>query len=129
MLDLPVGNFYLATSLRMVGSGYLVCNGVLEKQGFEEPVQKCLPPSLMMARGVSESAEDVGLDEFHYHLVIIGLGGHNFYPFGDIVYPYQDVLIPERWWKGAHEIDTPDIKNFDYEDGVQWHHISPRHSS
>jgi hypothetical protein len=79
--------------------------------------------------GSTESAEDVGLDEFHYNLVIIGLGGHGFYPFGDIIYPYQNVLIPKRWWKGAHEIDTPYIKNFNYEDGVHWHNIFPRHSS
>ena len=79
--------------------------------------------------GSTESVEDVGLDEFHYDLVIISLGGHGFYPFGDIVDPYQNVLIPERWWKGAYEINTLDIKNFNYEDGVQWHHISPRHSS
>jgi hypothetical protein len=68
--------------------------------------------------GSTKSAEDVSLDEFHYHLVVIGLGGHSFNPFGDIVYPYQNVLIPKRWWKGAHEINTPNVKNFDYEDGV-----------
>jgi hypothetical protein len=129
VLDLPVGNFYLATSLRMVGGGYLVCNRVLEKQGFEKPVAEVLASVTDDGSGSTKSTEDVGLNEFHYHLVVIGLGGHSFYPFGDIVYPYQNVLIPERWWKGAHKIDTPDIKNFNYEDGVQWHHISPRHSS
>jgi hypothetical protein len=66
----------------------------------------------------TKSTEDVGLDEFHYHLVIIGSGGHGFNPFRDIVYPYQSILIPKRRWKGAHEIYTPNIKNFDYEDGV-----------
>jgi hypothetical protein len=129
MLDLPVGNFYLATSLRLVGRGHLMCNGVLEKQGFEEPVAKVLASVTDDGSESTKSAEDVGLDEFHYHLVIVSLGGHGFNPFGDIVYPYQNVLIPKRWWKGAHEIYTPNIKNFDYEDGVQWHHISPRHSS
>jgi hypothetical protein len=128
MLDLPVGNFYLATSLRMIGSGYLMCNGVLKKQGFEKPVAEMLASITDDGSGSTKSAEDVGLDEFHYHLVIIGLGGHGFNPFGDIIYPYQNVLIPKRWWKGAHEIYTPN-SNFDYEDGVQWYHISPRHSS
>jgi hypothetical protein len=42
MLDFLVGDFYLATSLSMVGSGYFVCNGVLEKQGFKKPVAKVL---------------------------------------------------------------------------------------
>jgi hypothetical protein len=79
--------------------------------------------------GSTKPAEDVSLDEFYYHLVIIGFGGHGFYPFGDIVYSNQNALISKRLWKGAHEINTLDIKNFNYEDGVQWHHISPRHSS
>ena len=42
MLDLLVGDFYLATSLRMVGSGYFVRNGVLEKHGFEKSVAKVM---------------------------------------------------------------------------------------
>jgi hypothetical protein len=118
MLDLPVGNLYLATSLRMVGSGYLMSNRVLEKQGFKKSVAKVLASVTDDGSGSTKSAEDVGLDEFHYHLVIIGLGGHGFHPFRDIVYPYQNVLIPKRWWKGTHEINTPNVKNFDDEDGV-----------
>jgi hypothetical protein len=73
MLDPPVGNFYLATSLRMVGSGYLVYNEVLEKQGFEKLVVEVLASVTDDGLGSTKSAEDVGLDEFHYHLVIIGL--------------------------------------------------------
>jgi hypothetical protein len=118
MLDLPIGNFDLATSLRMIGSGYLVCNRVLEKQGFEKPVAEVLASVTDDGSESTKSTKDVGLDEFHYHLVIIGLGGHDFDPFGDIIYPYQNVFIPKRWWKGAHEIDTPNIKNFDDEDGI-----------
>ena len=116
MLDLLVRNFYLATSLRMVGSGYLVCNGVLEKQGFEKPVAKMLASVTDDGSRSIEYAEDVVLDEFHYNLVIISLGGHGFYTFGDIVDLYQNVLIPERCWKWAHEINIPDIKNFNYKD-------------
>ena len=96
MLDLSVGNFYLATSLRMVGSGYLVCNRVLEKQSFEKPVAEVLAFVIDDGTGSTEFAENVGLDEFHYNLVIISLGGHGFYPFGDIVDPYQNVLILEK---------------------------------
>jgi hypothetical protein len=129
MLDLPVGDFYLATSLRMVGRGYFMRNRVLEKQGSEESIVKVLAFVTDDGSGSTKSTKDVGLDEFHYHLVVVSLGGHGFNPFGNIVYLNQNVLIPKRWWKGAHEIDTLNIKNFDYEDGVQWHHISLRHSS
>jgi hypothetical protein len=129
MLDLPVGDFHMATSLRMVWSDYFMCNRVFEEQGFDEPLAEVLTSITDDGLGSTESAEDVGLDEFYDNLVIIGLVGHDFYPFGDIIYPYQNVLIPKRWWKGAHEIDTPDIKNFDNKDGVQWHHVFLRHSS
>jgi hypothetical protein len=95
MLDLSVGNFYLATSLRMVGSGYLMCNRVLEKQGFEEPVAKVLASVIDDGSESTKSAEDVGLDEFHYHLVIVSLGGHGFNPFGDIVYPTKMYSHPK----------------------------------
>jgi hypothetical protein len=100
MLDLPVGNLYLATSLRMVRSGYLMSNGVIEKQGFKKSVAKVFASVTDDGFGSTKSAEDVGLDKFHCHLVIIGLGGHGFYLFRDIVYPYQNILIPKRWWKG-----------------------------
>ena len=128
MLDLLVEDFHLSTSLRMVGSGYFVCNRVFEKQGFEKLVAKVLTSVVDNYLGSTESAEDVGLDEFYHNLMIVGLGHHNFYPFGDI-HPYQNIFTPKRWWEGSHEIDTPDIKNLNYEDGVQWHHVSSRHSS
>jgi hypothetical protein len=63
MLDLPIGDFYLATNLRMVWSSYFVCNGVLEKQGFEELVAEVLTSVTDGGSGSTKSAEDVGLDE------------------------------------------------------------------
>ena len=72
----------------MVGSGYFVCNRVLEKQGFVKPVSEVLASVTDDGSGSTESNEDVGLDEFYYNLVIISLGDHNFYPFGDIIDPY-----------------------------------------
>jgi hypothetical protein len=110
MLDFLVGDFYLVTSLRMVWSGYFICNKVLEKQGFEELVAEVLTSITDDGLGSTESAKDVGLNEFYHNLVIIGLDGHGFYPFGDIIHSYQDILIPKRQWEGSHEIDTPASK-------------------
>jgi hypothetical protein len=81
MLDLPVGNFYLATGLRMVRSGYLMSNGVLEKQGFKKPVAKVLASVTDNGPVSTKSAEDVGLDEFHYHFVIIGVRPTKMYSY------------------------------------------------
>jgi hypothetical protein len=112
VLDLLVGNFHLSTGLRMVGSGYFVCDRVFEKQGFEKPVAKVLTFVTNDGPRGTESTENVGLDEFDHNLVIISLGGHNFYPFRDIIHPYKNILIPRRWWEGSHEVDTLDIKDF-----------------
>jgi hypothetical protein len=96
MLDFPVKEFYLATSLTMVWSGYFMCDRVLEKQGFEKLVAKVLTSVTDDGLGSTESTEDVILDEFYYNLVIISLGGHGFYPFRDIIHSYQDILILKR---------------------------------
>ena len=104
-------------------------DGVLEKQGFEKPVAKVLTSIIDDGPGRTESAKDVGLDEFYHKFVIIGLSGHGFYSLGDIIHPYQNILIPRRWWEWSHELGTPNIKNFNNEDGVQWHHVPPRHNS
>ena len=75
-------------------------NGVLEKQSFEKPVAKVLASVADDGSGSTKSAEDVGLEEFHYHLVIIGLGGHGFYPFRDIIDPTKMYSNPKDGGKG-----------------------------
>jgi hypothetical protein len=47
----------------------------------------------------------------------------SFYPLGDIVDCYQDVLAAFRVREWSHEIDTPDIKDVDREDRSQRHCI------
>ena len=44
-----------------------MCNGVLEKQGFEKPVAKVLTSVTDDGPGRTESIEDVGLDEFYHN--------------------------------------------------------------
>jgi hypothetical protein len=45
----------------------------------------------------------------------------SFYPLGDIVDCYQDVLAGFRVREWSHEIDTPDIKDVDPEVQSQRH--------
>jgi hypothetical protein len=47
----------------------------------------------------------------------------SFYPLGDIVDCYQDVLAAFRVREWSHEIDTPDIKGVDLEVQSQQHCI------
>jgi len=113
VLDLPVGNFHLASSLRMVGIGYFVCDRIFKEQGFEKSVAKVLTSGTNDGPWGTESVENVGLDEFDHNLVIISLGGHSLDPFRDIIHPYKNILKPKRWREGSsHEVDTPDVKDF-----------------
>jgi len=89
-----------------------VCDRVYKKQGLEKPVAKVLTFITNDGPRGIESAENVSLDELDHNLVIIRLGGHNFDPFRDIIYPYKNILKPKRWWEGSHEVDTPYIKDF-----------------
>jgi hypothetical protein len=47
----------------------------------------------------------------------------SFYPLGDIVDYYQDILAAFRVREWSHEIDTPYIKDVDLEDRSQQHCI------
>jgi hypothetical protein len=53
-----------------------------------------------------------------YPLRVHSVGGStrkSFYPLGDIVDCYHDVLAPFRVREWSNEIDTPDIKDVDLE--------------
>ena len=76
--------------------------------------------------GGAKSGEDIFLEKFDNHFVVIGLCGHNFYSFRDIIHSNQDELVAEGIWERSHEVDTPNIKNFDFENRVQGHHVSSR---
>jgi hypothetical protein len=112
VLDLSVGNFHLATRLRMVGSGYFVCDGIFKEQGLEKSVAKVLTSVTNDGTWGTESAENVGLDEFDHNLVIISLGSHSLDPFRDIIHSYKNILKPKRWREGSHEVDNPNVKDF-----------------
>jgi hypothetical protein len=47
----------------------------------------------------------------------------SFYPLGDIVDCYQDVLAAFRIREWSHAIDTLDINDVDLEVSSQWHYI------
>lgn len=57
----------------MEGSGYFVCDRVFEEQGFEKPVAKVLTTVTNDGPKGTESAKNVGLDEFDHKIVIISL--------------------------------------------------------
>jgi hypothetical protein len=96
----------------MVGSGYFVCDGIFKEQRLEKTIAKVLTSITNDGPWGTESTENVGLDEFDHNLVIISLGGHSLDPFRDIIHSYKNILKPKRWREGSHEVDTPNVKDF-----------------
>jgi hypothetical protein len=89
-----------------------VRDGIFKEQDLEKPVAKVLTSITNDCLWGTESVENVGLDEFNHNLVIISLGGRSLDPFRDIVHLYKNILKPKRWREGSHEVDTPDVKDF-----------------
>jgi len=87
-------------------------------------LQKCDPLSLIIALGVQNREKMFPLRNFNNHFVVIGLSWHSFYPFRDVIYSNQNELVTEGIREWSHVVDTPNIKNFDFKNRVQRHHVS-----
>jgi len=69
--------------------------------------------------GDSKTREDDLFEEPSNHSGVIGGASKGFHPFGHIIYYKQDIPIPTRRWKSAHEIHTLNIKDFDLENVIK----------
>ena len=86
-------------------------------------LQKC-DPFTNYRSGGAKSGEDVFFEKFDNHFIVISLCRHNFYPFRDIAHSNQDELVAEGIWEWSHEVDTLNIKNFNFKNRVPGHHVS-----
>ena len=66
--------------------------------------------------GGAKSGEDVLFKKFDNHFVVIRLSWHSFYPLRDIIYSNQNELVAKGIREWSHEVDTPNIKNFNFQD-------------
>ena len=74
--------------------------------------------------GDAKSGEDVFFEKFDNHFIVIGLSWHSFYLFRDVIYSNQNELVAEGIREWSYEVDNPNIKNFNFQDRVQGHHVS-----
>ena len=74
--------------------------------------------------GGVKSGEDVLFKKFDNHFDVIGLSWHSFNPLRDVININQNELVAEGVREWSHEVDTPNIKNFNFQDRVQGHHVS-----
>ena len=105
-----------------------MCGEILIHQLLKHPAAEMLTSITNdCSRGTKKSKDSV-LKKLDHNFVVIGLTCNHLHPFGHIVLSNRNVDIAKRVWEGAHEIDAPHIKNLNYQNGVEGHHISTRNT-
>ena len=99
-------------------------DGIFSHKSFKNSVAEMRPIITNYRSRGAKSGEDVLFEKFDNHFVVIGLCRHSFYPFRDIVYSNQNELAAEGIREWSHEVDILNIKNFNFQDRVQGHHVS-----
>ena len=93
-------------------------DGIFPHQSFKNSVAEMRSIITNYRSGGAKSREDVFFEKFDNHFVVIGLCWHSFYSFRDVIDSNQNELIAEGIRKWSHEVDTPNIKNFNLQDRV-----------
>ena len=92
-------------------------DGIFPHQSFKNSIVEMRPIITNYHSGGVKSGEDVFFEKFENHFVVIGLSWHSFYPFRDVIYSNQNELVAEGIREWSHEVDTPNIKNFNFKEG------------
>ena len=79
-------------------------DGIFSNQSFKNSIAEMRSIITNYRSRGAKSGEDVLLEKFDNHFVVIGLSWHNFNPFRDIIYNNQNELVAERIGEWPHEI-------------------------
>jgi hypothetical protein len=63
------------------------------------------------------------LQKLDHNSMVIGLARNHLHLLGHIVHSNQNVHKFEGVWERSHEIDAPYIKNLNYQNGIEEHHV------
>ena len=99
-------------------------DGIFSHHSFKNSIAEMRSIITNYSSGGAKLGEDIFFEKFDNHFVVIDLCRHSFYPFRDIVHSNQDELVAEGIWEWSHEVDTPNIKNFNFKNRIQGHHVS-----
>jgi len=72
-----------------------VSDRIFQHQSFKNSIAEMRSIITNYRSGGAKSGEDIFLEKFDNHFVVIGLCRHSFYPFRDIIYSDQDELVTE----------------------------------
>ena len=74
-----------------------------------------------------KTTKDVFMQEFDYNSMTVCLGSYHLHPLRHIIYCQENILKPKWRWEGAHEINSPNIKDLYHKNRGHWHHITTRY--
>jgi hypothetical protein len=100
-----------------------MCDEILLHQLLKNPVAEMRTSIIDNGSRCTKPSENCVLQIFDHNFVVIGLACNRLHPLGDIVHSNQNVQKPEGVWERSHEIDATYIKNLDYQNGIEGHHI------
>ena len=61
----------------------------------------------------AKTREYILFQEVYHNFVVIDFTCYCLYPFRDVVNCYKDILVFMGYRKGTHEVNAPNIKDFD----------------
>ena len=126
MLDLTIGNFDLSTRLWVKRGGNLVSDEILLHQLLKNPIAEMLISITDDCLRRTKLSKDSVFQKLDHHSVVIGLACNSLHPLGHIVHNNQDVQMAKGVRERSHEINAPHIKNLNYQNRVEGHHISSK---
>jgi hypothetical protein len=105
-----------------------MCDEILLHQLLEKIVTKMLASITYDCSRSTKRSEDSVLQNLDHNLVVIVLACNSLHPFRHIVHSNEDIEVAKGVWKRSHEINAPHIKNLNNQNGLEGHHILPRHT-
>jgi len=81
-------------------------------------IAKIFPTIANYCTGKAKMREYILFQEVYHNLVVIGFTCYGLYPFRDVVNCHDDILVSMRHKEGTHEVNAPNIKDFDNLDRV-----------
>jgi hypothetical protein len=100
-----------------------MCDEILFHQLLKNPVAKVRTSITDDRSRCTKPSENSVLKKFDHNSMVIGLACNRLHSLGHIVHSNQNVQKPERVWERSHEIDASYIKNLNYQNGIEGHHI------
>ena len=67
----------------------------------------------MIAWGKAKMREYILFQEVYHNFVVIDFTCYRLYPFRDAVNCYKDIFVSMGNRKGTHEVNAPNIEDFD----------------